>query len=290
MKRRFFLSAEAVMLYLVFALLIVYAGDRTWMFGRAPFSPSTFVFAIVVCVVCFTMEAFAFSVCLFRKSRRRYGIRWLMWATAAGALFFQIYASRMAFSEHHASCVAKMEQKRLEQFDCSYPRDSVWWIGQIGIRREPLSIKVQPKYPIPDLPAARIGGPPVVDSIRAKFGNADLELIETFYQLQHLNLAKSNVGDAGMVHLQNSRLLRTLDLSNNNVSDDCIPHLRVLSHLLELNLSNTNVGQAGLVGLRYLPTLETLKLRNTQMDDEIGKTKGPSKLLFARCAIEPRGR
>ena len=83
-----------------------------------------------------------------------------------------------------------------------------------------------------------------------------------------LDLSRSLITDAGMVHLKGLRSLRKLDLHSTNITDRGIANLAALTHLEELDLSNTRLTGAGMKALAKLKGLRRLRLNSTRITDE----------------------
>ena len=65
-------------------------------------------------------------------------------------------------------------------------------------------------------------------------------------QLQSLDLAGTQVTDAGLEHLKGLTQLQSLDLGQTQVTDAGLEHLKGLTQLQSLNLGDTKVTDAGL--------------------------------------------
>ena len=77
-------------------------------------------------------------------------------------------------------------------------------------------------------------------------------------QLRVLSLAKTNVTDAGLIHLRGLSQLVGLDLSQTKVTNTGLVHLEGLKHLDSLGLADTQVTDAGLTHLwGFTVTLRT---------------------------------
>ena len=96
-----------------------------------------------------------------------------------------------------------------------------------------------------------------------------LEHLEGFTKLRSLNLAQTNVTDAGLEHLKGLTQLQSLDLRETKVDDAGLERLQGFVELQALDLTQTNVSDAGLDRLKGLPRLQSLNL--------------------ARCACQRRG-
>ncbi len=95
-----------------------------------------------------------------------------------------------------------------------------------------------------------------------------LKLAPLADQVTWLNLAGTNVGDAGLRHLSQLQNLTSLHLEETRVGDVGLAHLENLEHLVYLNLYGTHVSDVGLVHLERLKRLEELYLWRTQVSQE----------------------
>jgi len=82
-----------------------------------------------------------------------------------------------------------------------------------------------------------------------------------------LDLAFTQVGDAGVVALARALALTTLDLSGTQVGDAGVVALARAPALTTLILWGTQVGDEGVVALARAPVLTTLDLSGTQVRD-----------------------
>ncbi len=85
--------------------------------------------------------------------------------------------------------------------------------------------------------------------------------------LVEVNLAGTQVTDAGLAQLKGLTELRWLNLWNTQVTDAGLDHLKGLNGLQLLNLGNTKVGDAGLKRLEGLTALDWLGLEQTGVTD-----------------------
>ena len=78
-----------------------------------------------------------------------------------------------------------------------------------------------------------------------------------------VDLRRTKVTDAGLVHLKGLTNLTSLNLYNTKVTDSGLVHLEGLTNLEKLNLERTKVTDTGLVHLKGLTKLELLRLSGT---------------------------
>ena len=97
------------------------------------------------------------------------------------------------------------------------------------------------------------------------FSDDDLALLEPLAeQMAWLNLGRSAVTDAGMVHIKALKNLSKLHLEKTAVTDDGLAHLSELERLEYLNLYGTQVTDNGLEHLKSLSNLSALYLWQIQ--------------------------
>lgn len=98
-------------------------------------------------------------------------------------------------------------------------------------------------------------------------------------RLEFLSLNRTQVTDAGLVHLAGSGELKELYLAGTGAGDEGLRHLAGLVKLEVLVLDDTEVSDAGAAYLKGLTNLRVLHLRNTRIGDETVKyLKGLSNL------------
>ena len=98
-------------------------------------------------------------------------------------------------------------------------------------------------------------------------GDAGLEHVAAFKELERLNLDATNVTSAGMAHLAGLTRLRWFTLADCGIDDAALEHLKDLASLEFLDLSNTKVTDAGMRSLAGLAQLKELRLYGTQVTD-----------------------
>ncbi len=113
------------------------------------------------------------------------------------------------------------------------------------------------------------GGPVIsVDLQRTKVTDADLVHLDGLTQLKSLDLSQTKVTDAGLLHLKGLPHLLDLKLDlTPKITDAGLVHLKELTELQKLDLWFTNVTDAGLVHLKGLTHLRDLKLDFTKITD-----------------------
>lgn len=111
----------------------------------------------------------------------------------------------------------------------------------------------------------------VVDLSRTRLADRDLEHLAEHLQrlprLWELDLAGTQIGNAGFEYLKDLTQLRSLDLIGTQVTDAGLIQLRDLPHLQLLSLNDTQVGDAGLAHLPGLKELRVLNLGGTKVSD-----------------------
>lgn len=88
-----------------------------------------------------------------------------------------------------------------------------------------------------------------------------------FDEIEWVDLANTQVTDAGLAYLQGLTGLQALWLNNTHVTDAGLAHLQGLSRLQFLELAETEVTDTGLARLEGLTNLQVLALDNTHVTD-----------------------
>ena len=82
-----------------------------------------------------------------------------------------------------------------------------------------------------------------------------------------VDLSRTQVTDAGLMHLEGFAALQALWLPATKITDARLEHLKGLTQLQRLSLRGSKVTDAGLVGLEHLARLQSLDLAHTQVTD-----------------------
>ncbi len=103
---------------------------------------------------------------------------------------------------------------------------------------------------------------------RASIRDDDLAGLSELRQLESLDLQRTRVTDAGLIHLRNLSKLKTLRLGGygTEIKDKGIRYLATLSNLEELSLDRTSITDAALAHLRGLNKLKSLSVREVLVD------------------------
>jgi Leucine Rich repeat len=96
-------------------------------------------------------------------------------------------------------------------------------------------------------------------------GDAEVESLRVFPEMDHVSLSHTRVTDAGLSHLQNMRELKIIELAGTAITNSGLKHLSGLMSLGCLDLSRTKVGDEGLEYLLGLRNLKFLHLEETQV-------------------------
>jgi Leucine rich repeat len=86
-------------------------------------------------------------------------------------------------------------------------------------------------------------------------------------KLRRLNIALSDVSDAGMSHVAALSTLENLDIHHTRITDKGVGYLEGLPNLQVLDLRWTLVTDTGLARLKGIPKLRDLDLGNTKLTD-----------------------
>ena len=98
------------------------------------------------------------------------------------------------------------------------------------------------------------------------FGDADLALLQpAAAAIVNLNLARSQVTDAGVAGLKGFAVLESLRLDSTGVGDAALACVPAMPRLKVLNLHSTKVTDAGLAGLKQAMALERVYAWNSQV-------------------------
>ena len=81
----------------------------------------------------------------------------------------------------------------------------------------------------------------VVDLSDTAANDATLKTLAYRWRVRSFNFSKTDITDAGLVHVGQHKDLRLLDLSHTRVGDEGLKSLEVLKNLLSLDLSDTRV-------------------------------------------------
>jgi hypothetical protein len=98
-----------------------------------------------------------------------------------------------------------------------------------------------------------------------QFDDEDMEHIADLPNLRCLNVASTEVTDAGLCHLGELRHLRRLCLADCNITDDGLTNLQKTASLEDLSLANTRITDDGLGHLKRLTNLRYLGLQSTSV-------------------------
>ena len=118
------------------------------------------------------------------------------------------------------------------------------------------------------LPEAPVVG---IDLSGTKVTDDDLRLLGKLIELRTLNLHRTGISDAGVLHLQGLRL-KTLTIGDTQISNAGLQALTKLNQLELIGLHGTLVNDAGLKHLKAFSRLKSLFLSKTGVTDEGLKT------------------
>ena len=86
-------------------------------------------------------------------------------------------------------------------------------------------------------------------------------------ELEKLSLGRTNVTDAGLIHLKGLVELQLLYLDETKTSDVGLMNLKGLKQLQDLDLRATKVSDTGLENFKGLTRLKSLNLQQTRVSD-----------------------
>ena len=98
-------------------------------------------------------------------------------------------------------------------------------------------------------------------------GQAAIDAIATYSDLETLSLFGMNVNDENVAQLSDLKKLKVIDLSYTNVTGASLGHLSKISGLLSIRLTGCDVRDDHLVALRKMPSLAMLYLERTKVTD-----------------------
>jgi hypothetical protein len=115
--------------------------------------------------------------------------------------------------------------------------------------------------------AAGAPGLHFIDLSRTKVTDAGLVHLQSVHQLSDLDLSGTAITDAGLASLAQVRGLQSLDLSKTMVTDTGLAQLASLANLDSLNLTDTQITDSAIEALKESPVL-SLHLDNTRVTDD----------------------
>ena len=123
--------------------------------------------------------------------------------------------------------------------------------------------------------------------------NKSLRAISNLDKLETLSLSRTNVTDAGLVHLKGLTELTYLGLNRTQITDAGLVHLKELTSLETLSLYNTQVTDAGLVHLKGL-NLKELDIpeqaqTDTGLKHYLAAIEPPTRLYLKNWGITDAG-
>jgi uncharacterized protein YjbI with pentapeptide repeats len=93
-------------------------------------------------------------------------------------------------------------------------------------------------------------------------------------KLERLDLSRTNITDADLVHVGRLAEMRHLDLSSTTITDAGTAHLAGLANLESLNVVDTRITGFGLAALRRLPSMKVLDSDSSRKRrDSIGQVQ-----------------
>ncbi|MCB1061447.1 MAG: hypothetical protein KDN20_00840 [Verrucomicrobiae bacterium] len=119
-------------------------------------------------------------------------------------------------------------------------------------------------------------------NVAKEYGDKNLELLKPVAdQIKWMDLARTQVSDAGLMNLGGMKNLNRLHLENTKITDAGLDHLKGLANLEYLNLYGTAVTDAGIQKLAGLKNLKKLFIWQTKVTDD-----GAKKLAAALPGID----
>ena len=123
--------------------------------------------------------------------------------------------------------------------------------------------------PITDAGIATLAGSrlELLDLADTEVSDAGLARLGEYRSLRLLRLAGCDITDAGLAHLQDLNALEVLDLADTRTSDAGVALIRGIGRLRALDLADTRISGQGMLHLRELVDLERLDLSRTRIGD-----------------------
>jgi hypothetical protein len=106
-----------------------------------------------------------------------------------------------------------------------------------------------------------------LDLSKTPIDDAALVHLKTFEKLENLHLRETQVTDAGLVHLKELKGLRKLWLDNTRIDGNGLEQLKDLPNLESINLSGTSIGNSVFEQLDGFENLTSLNLDKTEITD-----------------------
>ena len=119
-------------------------------------------------------------------------------------------------------------------------------------------------------------------NVAKEYGDKNLEILKPVAdQVKWMDLARTQVTDAGLAHVASMKNLSRLHLENTKITDAGLDHLKTLANLEYLNLYGTQVTDAGIAKLAGLKNLKKLFVWQTKVTDD-----GAKKLVAAIAGLD----
>jgi hypothetical protein len=119
-------------------------------------------------------------------------------------------------------------------------------------------------------------------NVAKEYGDKNLEILKPVAdQVKWMDLARTQVTDAGLAHVAALKNLTRLHLENTKITDAGLDHLKGLANLEYLNLYGTQVTDAGIAKLAGLKNLKKLFVWQTKVTDD-----GAKKLVAAIAGLD----
>jgi len=141
------------------------------------------------------------------------------------------------------------------------------------IKQKPIILGPRVLKALQEKPDLRIdAGQKLQVPVDKPFGDEQLEILggispQNARKIGTLILRSTNITDRGLTYLnlQNFTSLKKLDLANTEITNAGLAHLEYLTHLEELDLAGTQITNTGLKCLKPLTNLNKLDLASTQI-------------------------
>lgn len=119
-------------------------------------------------------------------------------------------------------------------------------------------------------------------NVAKEYSDKNLEVLKPVAdQVKWMDLARTQVTDAGLAHLAAMKNLTRVHLENTKITDAGLDHLKGLANLEYLNLYGTQVTDAGIAKLAGLKNLKKLFVWQTKVTED-----GAKKLVAAIAGLD----
>ncbi len=292
-RRSYGLTPDRISVGLVAVVGLLVTSEQFGWFGLDEKKGWPVLIAAGIVGLAILLGLLCFVASLLLRWRFQFSIRSLLLLTVAVAILCSWFVVRMRQVERQRGAVDAMKAAGLE---VSYRKKSrsltsealgpaalrdrlgveffsdVDTVEPASAKSDPFSTTASPRaqqFSDDDVALLIKGSPKVRRLVLSKTQVTDAGLVhlKRFHKLEDLELEHTQVTDAGLQHLKGLVTLQILYLNDTQVTDAGLVHLKGLTRLRYLSLDHTRVGSTGLRHLEALPDLKTLRLCGTEVTD-----------------------